>query len=89
MAPESTSGLKTVDSFFSWLLKGASRLEIVLRIPDKQYLGEVINLDRETLIDCINTSKPIRIHKCINEVLVPSLVIINSDNIMNFEFSYL
>ena len=89
MAPESTSGLKTVDAFISWLWEGSSRLEIVLRIPERQYMGEVISLNTVTLIECIKNSRPIRIHKCINEVLVPSSIIINSDNIMNFEFSYM
>jgi hypothetical protein len=89
MTPQSTSGVKTIDNLFSWLWKGASRLEIVLRIPDKQYLGEVINLDRENLIDCIKNSKPIRVHKSVNDILVASSIIINSDNVMNFQFSYL
>lgn len=89
MTPQSTSGLKTVDAFFSWLLPSASHLEIVLRIPEKQHLGEVISLNIETLKECITLSKPIRIHKSIDEVLVPSSIIINSDNIMNFEFSYM
>lgn len=89
MSPECTSGLKTVDALFSWLLPSASRLEIVLRIPETQYMGEVISLNMETLKECISLSKPIRIHKSIDEVLVPSSIIINSDNIMNFEFSYM
>jgi hypothetical protein len=89
MAPESTSGLKTVDAFISWLWKGASRLEIVLTIPERQYMGEVISLNTVTLIDCIKNSKPITVHKSVNDILVASSIIINSDNVMNFQFSYL
>lgn len=89
MAPESTSGVKTIDNLFSWLWKGASRFEIILEIPDRQYIGEIIHLDREALLDCMKNSKPITVHKSVNDILVASSIIINSDNVMNFQFSYL
>ena len=89
MAPESTSGVKTIDKLFSWLWKGASRFEIILEIPERKYIGEIVHLDREALLDCMKNSKPITVYTSVNDVLVASSIIINSDNIMNFQFSYL